>query len=207
MTATAAVASDAAAPASAMMMVAARLQDLAEIEAAVWHELEAATRDDQHDWHVATLATWDGQQVDARCVVLRDADTESRTLLIYTDTRSAKARQLERHPLATLVAWSPRLGWQLRLRVHLSLQSAGLAVSSRWARMKMSPAVHDYLSPLPPDDTARGAGRRGAPPQRSTREHFAVIEAQVDAFDWLELHEAQHRRARFDAQGARWVTP
>jgi hypothetical protein len=29
----------------------------------------------------------------------------------------------------------------------------------------------------------------------------------VEAVDWLELHAEGHRRALFDAQGARWVAP
>lgn len=187
-------------------MVTTRPLQLTEVEAAVWHELEAATRDSDHGWHVSTLATWDGCRVDARCVVLREFDAASRTLLIYTDARSAKARQLESHPLATLVAWSAELGWQLRMRVRLTLQTAGLTVSSRWARLKMTPAAQDYLSPLPPGAPLppRGAA---ALPQRNTRDHFAVIEAQIEEFDWLELNAQAQRRARFDAEGARWVAP
>lgn len=184
------------------MMVAARLQELAEIEAAVWRELEAATHDAEHGWRVATLATWDGSRVDARCVVLREFDRESRTLLIYTDERSAKARQLEEHPSGTLVAWSKALGWQLRLAVQLHLQTAGLTVSSRWARLKMSPAAQDYLSPLPP-----GSKICKPTPEIGTRTFFATMTARVESIDWLELHDEGHRRALFDASGGHWLVP
>ena len=36
---------------------------------------------------------------------------------------------------------------------------------------------------------------------------FAVLAAEVQAVDWLELHAEGHRRAIFDAKGRRWVTP
>jgi pyridoxamine 5'-phosphate oxidase len=36
---------------------------------------------------------------------------------------------------------------------------------------------------------------------------FAVISATVTAIDWLELSAEGHRRAVFDAAGARWVQP
>lgn len=186
------------------MIVAARLQHLTEVEPAIWRELAAATIDSDHGWHVATLATWDGCRVDARSVVLREFDDVTRTLLIYTDARSAKARQLEHHPHGTLVGWSAALGWQLRMQVRLSLQTVGLAVSSRWARLKMTPAARDYLSPLPPGAPLAPAC---AQPQRSTRDHFAVIEAHIEAFDWLELGAREHRRACIDGDGARWITP
>ena len=39
------------------------------------------------------------------------------------------------------------------------------------------------------------------------RDYFAVIEAAIDAIDWLDLHPDGHRRAIFDARGARWVQP
>jgi hypothetical protein len=39
------------------------------------------------------------------------------------------------------------------------------------------------------------------------RAYFAVISAEVESTDWLELHADGNRRAIFDAQGARWVQP
>ena len=192
------------------MVSAVRLESLADIEAAVWRELAQALRDKQHGWRVAVLATVDGQGADARSVVLRDLDTASRTLLMYTDARSPKAEQLAMHPQGTLVLWSAALGWQLRLRVALSLETSGLRVSSRWARLKLTPAAQDYLSPLPPG-TAIGGGESNRvgdiTPERQSREHFAVLAAQVQSVDWLELHPEGHRRALFSAAGAVWLTP
>jgi hypothetical protein len=180
----------------------ARLESLPEIESAVWRELALAVQQKQHPWRVAVLATVDGDRADARNVVLRDLETESRTLLIYTDSRSPKARQLVSHPQGTLVMWSEALGWQLRLRVTLALETSGLRVSSRWARLKLTPAAQDYLSPLSP-----GSELGSAMSPRESRGHFAVVTAQVQGLDWLELHALGHRRARFDASGASWLVP
>lgn len=180
----------------------ARLDRLEAIEDAVWTELLRAAGDRSHPWRVAVLATTDGQTAHARHVVLRDVDAARRCLLFYTDSRSPKARQLEAFPGATLVLWSALSSWQLRLAVQLSLETSGLAVSSRWARLKMSPAAQDYLSPLPP-----GSPIEGALPERGSREHFAVVTAQVLAIDWLELHAEGHRRACFDGEGRRWLVP
>jgi pyridoxamine 5'-phosphate oxidase len=82
------------------------------------------------------------------------------------------------------------------------LQTAGLAVSSRWARVKMTPAAHDYLSPLPP-----GSPLDQPIIERGGREHFAVVMATVTSIDWLELHAQGHRRALFDGRGRRWLVP
>jgi pyridoxamine 5'-phosphate oxidase len=185
-----------------------RLQALPEIEAALWRELSRAVHDRHHDWRVATLATVaagpDGVHPEARMVVLRDCDRDARRLLVYTDARSAKARQAERRPQGVIVVWSASLGWQLRLNVALTLHTSGLQVSSRWAQLKLTPSAQDYMAPLPPGTPL---GDAKAAPERDSRGHFAVLECQVHSTDWLELHREGHRRARFDAEGARWIAP
>lgn len=187
-------------------MTTPRLESLKEIEAAVWRELAACVRDKQHAWRTPVLATTDGELADGRVVVLREAAPEQQRLLVYTDRRSAKVAQLGSHPLGTLVMWSPVLGWQLRCRVVLSLDASGLAVTSRWAQVKLSPAAQDYLSPLPPGtelDEPAPAPR----PDPQALGHFAVVDAQVQSIDWLELHPHGQRRAILGRDGARWVQP
>ena len=183
-------------------MVEARLDDLQQIESAVWRELQAAPVQRGHDWRIGTLATTDGELGDARSVVLRDFEMATRTLVVYTDSRSPKTAQIVAHPLGTLVLWSAGLSWQLRLRVRLELETSGLRVSSRWARLKMQPGAQDYLSPLPP-----GSPLQRPTPERGSREHFAVMLLQIQAIDWLELHAEGHRRAMFDEQGRHWLSP
>lgn len=186
-----------------------RLASLPEIEAAVWRELADCTRDKAHPWRTPVLATTDGEFGDARTVVVREVSQEERRLLVYTDKRSGKVAQLQRHPLGTLVMWSASLGWQLRCRVQLSLDTSGLAVASRWARIKLSPGAQDYLSPLPPGTALEEAPH--APPagsqERGALGFFAVIDAQVQSIDWLELGRQGQRRALFSLEGARWVQP
>ena len=179
-----------------------RIEELKAIEEAVWSELSRAPRECSHPWRVAVLATTDGQGGEARSVVLRDVDAARRSLVVYADSRSPKVRQIEAYPSGTMVLWSAPLGWQLRLRVQLSIATSGLAVSSRWARLKMSPGAQDYLSPLPP-----GSPIETPLPERGTRQHFGVLTARVTAVDWLELHAEGHRRAIFDAKGRRWLAP
>jgi len=179
-----------------------RLETLDEIERAVWAELELAPGDSQHPWRVGVLATTDGTAAEARHVVLRAVDAAQRQVIFYADSRSPKVHQIAAFPDGTLVLWSPALGWQLRLRVRLSVATAGLAVSSRWARLKMSPAAQDYLSPLPP-----GSAVPHPRPERGSREHFGVVSADVRSLDWLELHAEGHRRALFDDEGRRWLVP
>ena len=185
----------------------ARIETLGLIHQACWLELQKAVRQHGHPWRVmalATIAGGDATVADLRHIVLREVHGEQQSLVFFTDARSPKVGQIRAHPLGALAVWSEPLGWQLRLKVRLGVETEGLGVSSRWARMKMSPSAHDYLSPLPP----------GTPmlerfvPERATRDHFSVVTAQVLAIDWLELHADGHRRASFDADGnGQWLVP
>ena len=181
-----------------------RLESLAAVEAEVWRQLELCITDKSHPWRTPVLATIDGEAADARLVVLRELDARQRQLLIYTDERASKVSQLLNRPHGTLVMWSPELSWQLRCRVHLSLEMSGLAASSRWARIRLSPAAQDYLSPLAPGSPLQAAAPAHPP---VARDYFAVIDATIKSIDWLELHRDGHRRAIFDGQGSRWVQP
>lgn len=182
-----------------------RLQGLPEIEAAVWAELQRCTQVHEHAWRAMVLATVDEQGApDARTVIVRECDAAARELVFYTDARSPKAAALRREPRACLVAWSRVLGWQLRLHVRVDIETDGLAVSSRWARLKLTPAAQDYLSPLAPGSALDAPS---AAPALENRDHFAVAHALVQAIDWTELHADGHRRARFEAGAARWLQP
>lgn len=185
-----------------------RLQSLAEIEQAVWQELERCVQERGHEWRTPVLATSHFDEADARTVVLREVYAEHRELLIYTDARSRKVTQMLAQPRGVLVMWRPALGWQLRCRAMLSAEVGGLAVSSRWAQLGLTPGAHDYLSPLPPGTALEHPPEPPTPSRElPPRHHFAIISAQIESVDWLELHRDGHRRALFDAQGARWLQP
>lgn len=178
--------------------------ELGQIEQRIWRELQAAG-ERGHPWRLMTLATVtpDGGP-DARSVVLRRVDAEHRELYFYTDTRSPKVGQIAAHPKGAIVMWSPALGWQLRIQVDMEVMSSGLAVLSAWAQVKLTPAVFDYLSPVPP-----GSPLSRPSPERGSREHFAVVCCRVRSIDWLDLNTDGQRRARFgpSAGEAVWLQP
>ena len=181
----------------------ARIESLSLIETSLWQQLQQAAAEHEHPWRLVTLATFDGHRPQARSVILREVDIAARELSFFTDARSPKVAQMRAQPLGSVLCWSAPLGWQLRLEVNLQVSTEGAEVAARWARLKSSPSAHDYLSPLPP---ASPVADRYAPGP-AARHHFAVVHAQVQAIDWLELHAEGHRRARFDKAGARWLQP
>jgi len=181
----------------------ARIDSLSLIESSLWQELQRAAQQPAHEWRVMALGTVAAEEAQVRSVLLREVDAAARELIFFTDARSPKVAQMRSRPIGTLLCWSSRISWQLRLRVTLDVQTSGLKVSSRWARLKLTPAAQDYLSPLPPGSPAAERFE----PERASRNHFAVVTARVLSVDWLELHADGHRRAHFGAGGAQWLQP
>ena len=181
-----------------------RPDELSLLQAAIWEQLQQAVELKTHPWRTPVLSTRDGDGVDARTVVLRDANATARRLMFYTDARSPKVAQLRAQPMASLVCWSAPLGWQLRLRCRLQVSTDGLAVSSRWAQLRISRSAQDYMAPIAPGTPVDAPQR----PELGERSHFALVYAEVAAMDWLALDaDKGHRRALFDAQGGRWLAP
>ena len=179
-----------------------RIESLRLVETACWQELERAAREREHGWRIMTLATVEGEQAHARSVTLRGADAAAQRLVFYTDDRSPKLAQMKRNPMGTLLAWCRQLSWQVRLQVRLVQETDASLVSERWARLRMTPAAQDYLSPLAPGEPLTHPGQ-----ERGSREHFSIVNAEVLSLDWLELHPEGHRRALFSAGGPQWVQP
>ncbi len=180
------------------------MDELPALAARVRDELAQAVSTRGHPWRTATLATVSPEGLpDARTVVLREWDAQQDSLVFFTDARSPKVQHLQHQPQAVLVLWHPALGWQLRMTVRTEVTFEGLAVTSRWARLKMSPAAQDYLSPLAPGESLQGLSPAGA-----SRPHFAVVHARVVAMDWLSLNPEGHRRARLcPPERAAWLQP
>ena len=182
-----------------------------EIRQRIWMELQRATQDRHSEWRTPVLATAGRQGApDARTVVLRHADAKRSCLHIYTDSRSPKVAALADQPSALLVFWSKRLSWQLRMRVQMSVETAGPQVAAAWSRVSQSAAAGDYLSAAAPGDALPDdllPDEQALPGDPAGPHHLAVLVAQVQEIDWLELARSGHRRALLGAGTWEWRVP
>ena len=190
------------------------LQTPPEMRKRIWQELARAVQDRHHEWRTPVLATVQmGGTPNARMVVLRQVDADLARLIIYTDSRSDKVSELANRSEAMLVFWSKRLSWQLRVRISATVHVTGPLVDAAWERVRQTAAAGDYLSAAAPGSTlpAAPAIKDGTQPTNSSnptsQHHLAIIEAQVQEIDWLELARNGHRRARLRADTWDWLTP
>jgi pyridoxine/pyridoxamine 5'-phosphate oxidase len=174
-----------------------------ELRQRLWQELTRATVDRHHAWRTPVLATTglDGL-AQARTVVLREVRQAQSELLIYTDARSPKVAELLAQPVASLLCWSSRLSWQLRVQLRFAVSQNDEEANAAWERVRRSPSANDYLA-------ARAPGSALAAAHEALLEtpQIAVLRGHVIAMDWLELARAGHRRARLDEQRVEWLVP
>ena len=170
-------------------------------------ELQRATQDRHHEWRTPVLATvgTDGLP-QARTVVLRHVDSKLGKLQIYTDSRSPKVAELAARQVLSMSFWSKRLGWQLRVRAASSVQRTGPEVDAVWARVSQSPAAGDYLAASAPGAVLPAAGAAPAAGLQN-QHHLAIITAEVNEIDWLELARTGHRRAVLKHDVWEWRVP
>ncbi len=171
----------------------------------MWQELQRATQDRHHEWRTPALASLglDGAP-QVRTVVLRHADPALWQLTFYTDSRSTKVLELQKNSQVTLVFWSKRLGWQIRLQTRVTVHTDGPEVAAAWGRVQQSPSAGDYLSLVAPGSPLQ---LQADSPGQSEQHHLAVLSAQAMSLDWLELARAGHRRAFMTPTTLEWRVP
>jgi len=178
--------------------------DLAGLLDLAWQRLGRGVADRRAAARTPVLATVapDGAP-QARVLVLRRADRTSGEVELHSDLASPKCADLVREPRAALTVWDPKVDLQIRLSLHMRLQS-GEAVLGRWRRVpEASRAQYGGLTPgaALPDPAIAPADPDPA--------RFAVLVGRIEAIDLLRLGD-RHQRARYEREGGftgQWLAP
>lgn len=179
---------------------------LEQIESDCWKLLVRAAADAKSDFRLPVLGTQTPTSTAQRIVVLRATDAEARTLLIHTDARSAKVRQLKNHPVAALLFYDKAKKVQLRVTAAATIHTDDEIADQLW-QSESATSLKGYLGPLTPGSVCATAEHNLHPeflesiPDRSqlevARPNFATIRFQVVQFDWLQLNRSGHLQAQF----------
>ncbi len=191
--------------------------------AAIWSELEGATKDRRHGFHVPAIASLgrDGTP-QARSVVLRRAVRESGELHFHTDLRSPKVAEIAANPRVAWLLYDAARRLQLRIEADAEVLRDGPRADEAWARSALS-SRRCYLAPHAPGEVAEewlanipGELVARIPTEEESmagRVHFGLVVTRVLSIEWLFLASEGHRRARFVADGdrtswlAHWLAP
>ena len=184
-----------------------------QLETDIWQQLLRASADKHHEWRSPILVT-NGLKIEhdeflypeARTIILRKVDVDTKTLTFYTDSRSPKVTQITANPHALLVFWSKRLNWQLRVKVAINVDIDSELNKLTWQKVKQSPSATDYLSANAPGEKLETLNVKTQLIQNQTA-YFAMLVTKVESIDWLALSRNGHQRAQIDAHGVTYLTP
>ena len=88
--------------------------------------------DSKSYFHTPTVCTFEGQDISARTVVLRDFNEEERVLRFHTDQRSPKISQIKENNTATVHAYDQEEKIQIRLKGRIETHHQDLITENAW---------------------------------------------------------------------------
>ncbi|MEM6262083.1 MAG: pyridoxamine 5'-phosphate oxidase family protein [Bacteroidota bacterium] len=185
----------------------------------VWGLLGRATADRKHPFRTPGLATLGTEGPRVRTVVLREVDRRNYSMYVHTDTRSDKVKEIQANPHISWLFWDPREKLQVRLSGKAQCLTDHRLSHSIWEKASLN-YRKSYSPQLPPGTETESLqtgvetyAREGATWEESEswQDNFTVIVCEVEQVEWLLLHPAGHRRAKFnkteEAWEGRWLVP
>jgi PPOX class probable FMN-dependent enzyme len=154
---------------------------------------------------IVTLATVDGDQPDARIIVLRQLTGEG-DIVFTSDARSGKNAQLQANPNATIVAWLPKLKRQCRLQGRIEILEA--ADTRRRQKWESSSDASRTMFFWPPPGSEFNAATSNAPEKITANaampDSFSVLVFHPLLVDTLDLTTQPHTRTRWSIHADEW---
>ncbi|MFM9874577.1 MAG: hypothetical protein ACKVQS_14070 [Fimbriimonadaceae bacterium] len=178
-----------------------------------WAELLSAVTARKHGFHLAVVANSTTTGPDARTVVLREADLESRTLGFHSDIRSRKFEHLSTGEILAWVFHCPFLKLQIRALGTCSILDSGELWEKAWHETILL-SRRCYLAQVAPGKRVEEPSG-GFPHYLRDREptleeselgkkNFCVVSTVIDELDIYSLEFTGHRRCHFAYDYNQW---
>ena len=167
----------------------------------VWSRLSDAARDSaQLSFATVSPDTWP----EVRTVVLRQTDTQTQTLEVYTDSESDKIASLIATPRASLMLWDANLALQIRAQCEVTILT-GDVVMDRWGAIPDHSKLSYGITPAPGHIIPASEAYTKSPDPAV----FAVLSCHIMTIDAVHLGKP-HRRSSFSRLGewqGNWLAP
>ncbi|MEM6628998.1 MAG: pyridoxamine 5'-phosphate oxidase family protein [Bacteroidota bacterium] len=190
-------------------MLITKESSLEEVWQVAWDYLRRAAVDKGHPMRYLTLATSGPPDIGLRMVVLREIQQDL-SLLMYTDARSAKVRQIRENSLTSILAYHPKHKVQIRLQGESLLHQRDVLAQAAWQRVQ-GPPQKAYNSLLPPGEEVSTPSEAHRWPEEMDEGHFCLIQFRPLELEVLQLNGLAHIRALFtisaNERKGKWIVP
>ena len=148
----------------------------------------------KHDFRFVYLATVADGKPHQRTVVLRDVVNEHQ-LIIYTDARSHKVKELKENPNASIVMYNHKKLMQITLNGQMEMISEGDYYEDRWSRVQ-GRSQRDFITKKAPGTSIKNPDEV----EYGDEHHFMILKLVPDTIEYLQLKRPNHIRALFKAE-------
>ncbi len=182
--------------------------DLHQILDDCWRMLFRATQDKKSPLRTPAFVSVSPEGLpQARTLVLRKVERQTRLLRAYTDARAEKVSDLRAQPEVVWLFYHPRQQQQLRLRATVHIHHNDPTTAHIWQQLPPF-ARKNYATQQPPGTPTEALTNGLLPDWQAQTDaayaHFVVLDTFVYAIDWLYLHPEVQHRARFRWQNDDW---
>lgn len=164
----------------------------------VMNELKKGSSDSRHPFRYLSLATFDpqNQESNIRMLILREVQKD-KSLVLYTDKRTDKVKELERLNNAALLFWHDHHKVQVTVKSTIELHRNNEVTEQYWKQDVHGPAQKAYTPLVKPGTTIDQPSEAHNWPEDYTDEHFCVINCIPYEIQILQLAGKKHSRLQF----------
>jgi pyridoxine/pyridoxamine 5'-phosphate oxidase len=149
----------------------------------------------KHPFRYPSLATIENQCPIQRTVVLRDSKADFE-LVIFTDERSNKVRQLRKNPNASLLFYHPKKLMQIKVEGLIKIITSGEDYITYWSKVQ-GKSQSDFTTQKAPGTLIDNPDHVN---YKEDDHHFCILELVPKRIEYLQLKRPHHIRARFDSE-------
>ncbi|MEP2988998.1 MAG: pyridoxamine 5'-phosphate oxidase family protein [Parasphingorhabdus sp.] len=199
------------------------LNNLALSQAEAWALLTQGGKDRHSPLHTLVVASNDPHGMPSqRVMVLRSVDIEKRLIRFNSDRRAAKIDQIEKNSSISILGYHPEAKIQLRMFGNAEIQTEGPHFENAWNQASPYGKRCYLADPGPGQIVAEPSSGlateiEGVKPSEEqlapAKQNFAVLQIEINRFEWLYLAHTGHRRAMFFWNGearkweSEWLIP
>lgn len=147
----------------------------------------------KHPFRYPSLGSIENNSPTQRTVVLRDT-TKDFELIMFTDERSDKIKQLEINPNASLLFYHPKKLLQVKVEGQMKIIRSGKEYEDYWSRVQ-GKSQKDFITKNPPGTSIDNPDEVD---YNENEHHFCLLKLVPEQMEFLQLKRPNHIRARFN---------